>query len=247
MVVFECDADRFSIDVVLLVAAHVTVVMDVIGLDENVTRLDRFGIPRSNKQPVAVVIDLAVANGDVFTSLDVDPGHIRQVRRGGSPRPHDRIAQVGIANLQAADFDVSRFVPPCVGGIGADRHQSARRNPGVDVVEIRTLHGALTINDGAFAIRSRYTHNPNRGFRGAHTRDLDQFVIGCRAIMDLDRIARLQSAPRDSSQAGVAQTRTDFICGQQPARFQLFDLGATAKDRAPGARSGCGCRPVPQV
>jgi hypothetical protein len=90
---------------VLEEAVHVAVVVDVVPLEQDVARDDR--VVGEGEEPVAVVVEIAVADGDVLAELEVDRGRGVRVALGGAIRTGEAEGRPRVSYISR--FSMTRY------------------------------------------------------------------------------------------------------------------------------------------
>jgi hypothetical protein len=155
----------------------------------------RVAAAECDENPVAVAVDLAVANFDVLPGLNEHARGIVRVRLCCR-----RVVSEGVGAVRTADFQVLDHDPLRRGTVGvrrtADLHDAANLVP---EVEPRIGDGVRAFKNGPLSLGAKNTCYLQRaGGGGARAAQDDLLSVGIRLIVDEERVA-----PAEREQGGA--------------------------------------------
>ena len=181
-VVLKGDARGRRVAVVLVDAADVAVVEDVVALDEHVAR------SRGNEQAVATIAHCTIADRDVIALLDIDRRRVVGITLPCTRIIGEAVGWATAANLKTIKDDVGRRR---VGrNVGATNLDHATRF--VPIVEGKPGRGPIAVNHRQLAVGSGHALNRDRLCRGALPANDPLAQVGRRAPVDANGVTGKQ-------------------------------------------------------
>ena len=206
VVVLERDPQGLGVHVVLEDAAVVPVIVDIVPFHEHVARGDL--VAGEGEEPVARVVQRAVAHGDVLPELQVN-------RRGvvGVALHRSAGAGEGVRRPRAPDVEVLDREP--LGHHGYAVREGHRRAADLDhapapavIVELGPGGGAVAVEDRPLAERPEHTPHRDRGGRRPLPREHELLLVGRRAVVDEDGVSGVERLPGDVPHVGEGLARS---------------------------------------